>query len=98
MPKEKTYHALIQLKSRGYLINTSADVVFVSRRAENVVKSRFMDNGNYNIKNTKLEKIAENAIIREYIGSNIFHDLREHTKFQEPLRNHRLYLIKLIVQ
>jgi len=93
-PNETTYHALIKIKSRGYLIHPSADVVFICRSAEKAIKSRF-DNSNI----TKhLQREIENEIIHEFIGRNIFSELNNHTENQKPLQNHRFYLIKLIVE
>jgi len=58
------------------------------------IKSRF-NNGNI----TKhLQREIENEIIHEFIGRNIFSKLNNYTENQEPLQNHRFYLIKLIVE
>lgn len=75
-PSEITYHALIKIKSRGYLIHPSADVVFIYRSAEKAIKSRF-DNGNI----TKhLQREIENEIIHKFIDRNIFSELNTHRK------------------
>lgn len=35
--KETIYHALIRIKSRGYLLHPSADVIFICRSAEKAI-------------------------------------------------------------
>lgn len=92
---ETTYHALIKIKSREYLIHPSADVVFICRSAEKVITSRF---NNGDIIKSKLQKVIENKIIQDFVGRDIFSELNNYTKNQEPMQNHKFYLIKLIVE
>lgn len=95
--KEITYHALIRHKTRGYLLHPSADVTFICRSTEKAIRTQLKNYGKLPT-NRYQSKAIENEIIQEFIGTNIFEQLNDHVKNQEPLENHRTYLIRLIVK
>lgn len=79
------------------MLHPSADVTFICRSTEKAIRIQYKNN-NKLFKNRYQSKVLENEIIQQFIGSNIFEQLNNHVKNQKPLKNHRIYLIRLIVE
>lgn len=95
--KEKLwFHKLIAIRDMGGLCYSSVDLFTVCLKSENVIRSYINEKGvlfptRHNI------QVLENRILKCFLNSTVFESLNEHSMQQSPLFNHRLNLIKAII-
>lgn len=80
----------------GGLCYASENVFSVCLKSETVIKSHLNENGTHFVNNHDIERLKCN-ILKTFLNSNIFDSLLEHSKHQAPLFNHRIHLIKTII-
>ena len=92
MPAKDVSYLLIARKDRGGLVTPSEDVCKICRLAESHVR--------YEVQKCvvpNMGKIISNCFM-DLIEENLFKNLDGHVLEQEPMNNHRYFLIKLILK
>lgn len=91
------FHKLVIIKDMGGLCYSSESTFIVCLRSENILKSHIKEKGLYFTKHNEVD-ILKNRILKTFVNSNVFNDLNDHTLTQPPTFNHRLHLIKAIIE
>ncbi|KAJ8720540.1 hypothetical protein PYW08_006005 [Mythimna loreyi] len=91
------FHKLVTLKDMGGLCFASHDVFLVCLKSEDTLKKFIIENGPY-FRNSHDFKRLQYNILKHFLQSNVFDILSEHSMNQTPILNHRLQLIRAIIQ
>lgn len=91
--------SLISIKSRGFLIYPSNDVIFICTKAEKVIKMCLHESGGKFLLKKFSDQFLMNLIKRSLINCNLlFSNLKDHNNNQSPLESHSTYLIEAIIK
>lgn len=90
------FHKLIAIRDMGGLCYASENLFSVCIKSETVIRSHLNENGTHFVNSHDIEKLKYN-ILKTFLKSNIFDSLLEHSKQQAPGFNHRINLIKAII-
>jgi len=87
---------LLEIKDRGCLLRPSRDVVRLCKATESHFRSRM---GPYEkpVIASSLKTGLVTDVLQSFIGSNIFSALMDHSTGTEPIRDHRVLLMKTVV-
>ena len=89
--------SLIKTKDRGGLLQPSDDVVKLCKLSESQFRS-LMAPGQRPVVATGLKQTLINSVLRSCIGLDLFEDLTEHTFNSDPVDDHRVLLMKKVVE
>lgn len=81
----------------GGLCYSSESMFIVCLKSENILKAHIKANGLYFTKNEEID-VVKNRILKSFINSNVFSELNDHLMSQPPTFNHRMLLIKAIIE
>lgn len=95
--KKMWFHQLIYIKDMGGLCYSSESMFIVCLKSENILKAHIKSNGFYFTKNEEID-VVKNRILKLFINSNVFSELNDHSMTQPPTFNHRMLLIKAIIE
>ena len=87
---------LIKTKNREGLLQPSDDVIKLCKLSESHFRS-VMAPGQQPVLASSLKQILINSVLRSCIGQQVFEDLIEHTSDSDPVDDHRVLLMKLVV-
>lgn len=90
------FHKLVTIRDMGGLCYASENLFTVCLKAELVIKSHLNDEGVHFASIEDIEKL-KCRILKTFINCNVFDSLIEHSKHQTPMFNHRVHLIKTII-
>lgn len=90
---ENSQSALLNRKNRGRLCKASDSVVTICKCAEKVVRTFEMQSNNISI-----SKMTTTAMVQLNNISDLFNDLNDHILSHDPLNNHLLQLIQILLK
>lgn len=89
-----TSNSLINIKSRGFLLHPSKDLVYICKQAEDTIHSYIHTEKNLNNFNTNMF-ICD--VMQKLIHANIFETLKEHISDQCFSSNHVNHLLRITI-
>jgi DNA transposase THAP9 len=87
---------LLEIKDRGGLLRPSHDVVHLCKASESRFRST-MGPFEKPVIAASLKAVLITDVLRSFIGSSIFSALMDHSTGTEPIRDHRVLLMKTVV-
>ncbi|CAH2089890.1 unnamed protein product [Euphydryas editha] len=94
--KEMWFHKLVTIRDMGGLCYASENLFSVCLKFETVIKPHLNKNSTHFVNNQVIERLKCN-ILKTFLNSNVFDSISEHSKDQAPAFNHRVHLIKTII-
>lgn len=95
--KNSNRNNLINLKSRGGLVQPSEDVIQICRQTEMEIRC-IVYNSNKALISEFNEHYISNKVLAKFINTIVFHDLNKHACDQLPLENHVIHLTRAIIK
>lgn len=93
------FHKLIVLKSMGGFYLSSEDVFKVCFKSEVFVKNYIKEKGHRNLSDPRVIQVIKSRILKSFINCNyLFQFINYHSLQQHPTFNHRLHLIRAVIQ
>lgn len=96
--KKLSFHRLITLRNLGGLIFPSHDVYEICIKTESFLKLHKKLQGNHYIYNETEYKIFQTKVLKLFRQTTVFNDLNKHSLEQPATWNHRINLIKAVIQ
>lgn len=91
--------SLISIKSRGFLIYPSSDVIFICTKAEKIIKMCLHESGGKFLFKKFSDQFLINLIMRSLVSCNLlFSSLKDHNNNECTLESHSIYLIEAIIK
>ncbi|KAJ8728919.1 hypothetical protein PYW07_006615 [Mythimna separata] len=81
----------------GGLCYSTESVFTVCLKSEYILKAYIKENGLYFTRNEDIV-IVKNRILKSFVDSNIFSELNDHAIAQTPTLNHRMLLLKAVIE
>lgn len=91
------FHKLIVLKNMEGLCYSSEDVYKICLNSENIIRQYIKQYGSSIFGDARDIEHIKNRILKSFIGCNVFDTLNNHSLEQHPTHNHRLHLIRAVV-
>lgn len=94
--KKKIFHKLISIKDMGGLCYPSDDTFLVCAKSENILKKTYISQGKH-ITCEKEFLQLKLKILKNFVDSDVFSKLLDHSKNQPAMLNHRTHLLRAII-
>lgn len=94
--KQLWFHRLVTVKDMGGLCFSSKDLYEVCLKSEAMIKNYVKEKGLQFTGMYEIERL-KTSILKCFLNSSIFHGLNDHSKEQPPTLNHRLQIIRAII-
>ncbi|KAG6451961.1 hypothetical protein O3G_MSEX007396 [Manduca sexta] len=92
------FHKLIILKNMGGLCFPSTDVFKICLKSEAVIKNQIKATDHIILSDIKDIQIIKYRILKSFVSCNdVFESLNSHSIEQHPIFNHRLHLIRAVI-
>lgn len=93
------FHKLIILKNMGGLCFPSEDVFQICLKSESIIKNHIKEMGHIILPDHKDIQILKNRILKSFISCNdVFGSLHQHSLEQHPTFDHRVHLIRAVIE
>ncbi|KAH9630281.1 hypothetical protein HF086_012466 [Spodoptera exigua] len=92
------FHKLIILKTMGGLCFSSEDVFQICLKSESIIKNYIKEMGHTSLPDHRDIQILKNRILKSFIGCNdVLSSLHQHSLEQHPTFDHRVQLIRAVI-